>query len=436
MRFTPWATRLALTLSLSATAFLTACGGGGDDDGGNAQVRLLNATRSFPQLDLSVNDKEVNAKVAYAAVGEYGGVATNATATRVLESTAKTPIASTTPTLNAGSNYTYITYGFSGNIRTTLLQETETAPAANKAKLLVLNLAPDAGALDIYVTAPDTDLASANALVTNLQAGSGYNEIASGTFRVRVTGYNNRNDLRLDIPAVTLDSASVNTLMLTSTDGGVLVNGITLVQKGAVKNFANTQSRVRTVAALTGGSTVGASINGQQMFPAAGATSPLISPYVTTAAGASTLSTTIDGAAYTFTAPTLTAGQDYTLLVWGSAAAPQMSVLSDNNRLPTVNGNVKVRLVNALASQTSGASLNVDFSSAASNVLPGLASEPFNLSSSTASQVEVTVPTLATPIYNNNGNTLALPANSVWTFFAVPSTTAAQGMTALPRRER
>lgn len=432
MRFTPWATRLVLTLSLSATAFLTACGGGGGG-GSNTQVRLLNATRSYAQLDLTVNDKTINSKVAYATAGEYGSVDTNATATKVLESSVGTSISATTPTLKGGTNYTYISYGFAGAIRTSLLEEGETVPEANKAKLIVLNLAPDAGALDVYVTTATEDINTATALTTNLQggAGSGYVQINSGTFRVRVTGYNKRTDLRLDIPAITLDSASVNTLVLTASDGGVLVNGITLVQKGAVKNFANTQSRVRTVAALTNGGTVGSSINGQAMFGSP-AISPLISEYVTTASGASTLAATVNGASFSFTPPTLAAGGDYTLLVWGDAAAPKMSVISDDNRLPTVSGNVKIRLVNALPTVSS--SLNVDFSALASNVAPGAVSAVGSISSTTTSQVDVTVPTSATSIYTNA--TLAFPANSVWTFFAVPSATAAQGMTALPKRER
>lgn len=321
MRFTPWATRLALTLSLSATALLTACGGGGKGDS-NTQVRLLNATRSYSQLDLTVNDKTINSKVAYASAGEYGTVDTNSTATKVLTSDVGTSISATTPTLTGGSNYTYISYGFAGAIRTTLLQEAETVPEANKAKLLVLNLAPDAGALDVYVTTATESLDTATALSTNLAggSGSGYIQINSGTFRVRVTGYNKRTDLRLDIPAITLDSASVNTLVLTASDGGVLVNGISLVQKGAVKNFANTQSRVRTVAALASGGTVGSTINGQQMFSTA--ISPLISDYVTTASGASTLTVAVNGANVSFAAPTLTAGKDTTLLVWGDPAAP------------------------------------------------------------------------------------------------------------------
>jgi hypothetical protein len=442
MRFTPWATRLALTLSLSAMAFLSACGSGGS--GSQTQVRLLNATRSYAALDLTVNDKTIDSKIAYASVGDYGSVDTSNTATKVLTSDVGTSIAATTPTLTGGSNYTYITYGFAGAIRTTLLQEAETAPDANKAKLLVLNLAPDAGSLDIYVTGSSDDINTATPLNNGALAGgagTGYIQINSGTFRVRVTGYNKRSDLRLDIPAVTLDSASVNTLILTASDGGVLVNGITLVQKGAAKNFANTQSRVRTVAALTSGGTVSSNINGQDMFASA-VISPLISDYVTTNSGTSTLTVNVNGLGMSFTPPTLTAGHDTTLLIWGDPSAPRMAVLDDDNRLPTGSAgtaDVKIRVVNALP--TSGVGLNVAFGAIASNVASGTASVFNTTGSTTSTQVDMTVPTSALSIYTNS--TLALPTGSVWTFFAVPNTATVAttnspvpGMTGLPKRER
>jgi hypothetical protein len=442
MRFTPWATRLVLTLSLSATAFLTACGSGGGG-GSDTQVRLLNATRSYASLDLSVDDKTINSKVAYASVGDYATVNTSATAVRVLTSDVGTSISATAVPTAAGSNYTYITYGFAGAIRTTLLQENQDAPEANKAKLLVLNLAPDAGALDVYLTtAADCSLAADTALTTNLQggSGSGYIQVNSGTFRVCVTGYGRRSDLRLNIPAVTLDSASVNSLILVASEGGVLVNGITAVQKGAVKNFANTQARVRTVAALANAGTVSSSINNQPLFTAA--ISPLIGDYVTTASGASTLTAQINGVDKTFTAPTLTAGHDYTLLVWGDPAAPKLATLDDDNRLPTGaagSGDVKIRVVNALP--TSGLGLNVGFGAIASNVASGTVSATNTTGSSASIQVDVTIPTSALSIYTNA--TLALPTGSVWTFFAVPTTATVAttnspvpGMTALPKRER
>ena len=429
MRFTPWATRLVLTLSLSATAFLTACGGGG---GSTAQVRLLNATQSYAQLDLTVNDKTINSKVAYATVGDYGGVDTANTATRVLESSVGTSISATTPTLAGGTNYTYVSYGFAGAVRTSLLEESQAAADANKAKLVVLNLAPDAGALDIYVTATGDALDTATPLTSNLTggAGSGYNLINSGTFRIRVTGYSKKGeDLRLDIPAVTFDSTSVNWLILTSTSGGVLVNGMHLVQKGAVKNYPNTLTRVRAVNALAGTPIVATTVNGNNILPAS--LPPNTSNYFSFTAGASTTNITVNSIPLNITSPTFAAGGDYTLLIWGTASAPQLSVLSDDNRLPTVSGNVKMRLINGLSVPGTVATLNVDYQSQANNVLPGTSSTPANISSSTGSVVTVNSPLQSDALYNPSAGTSSgltpLTANGVYTIFVMGDPAAPKG---------
>lgn len=431
MRFTPWAHRLALTLSLSAAAALTACGGGGSSDS-KTQVRLLNATRSYAQLDLTVNDKTINSKVAYAAVGEYGTVDTGSTASRVLESSVGTSISATTPTLNAGSNYTYITYGFAGTVRTTLLEETQAAPEANKAKLLVLNLAPDAGSLDIYVTsASSCALTNETALVSNLGGGngSGYNQINSGSFRVCVTGYSRRGDLRLEIPAITLDSASVNTLILTASDGGVLVNGITMVQKGAAKNYPTTLTRVRAVNALAGTPQVSATIAGNNILPTS--LPPNTTDYASFTAGANTTSVLINGVPTGPTSTTFAAGGDYTMLIWGTAADPKIVVLSDDNRLPTVSGNVKIRLVNGLSVAGSLATLNVDYQSQASNVLPGTSSAPASIGSSTGSVVTVNSPLQVDALYNPSAGTTSgltpLTSNGVYTIFVMGDPAAPKG---------
>ncbi len=430
MRFTPWATRLVLTLSLSATAFLTACGGGGG--GRTAQVRLLNATQSYAQLDLTVNDKTINSKIAYATVGDYGGVDTANTATRVLESSVGTSVSATTPTLAGGTNYTYVSYGFAGAVRTSLLEESQAAADANKAKLIVLNLAPDAGSLDVYVTATGDALDTATPLTANLTGGasSGFNLINSGTFRIRVTGYSKKGeDLRLDIPSITFDSTSVNWVILTSTTSGVLVNGMHMVQKGAVKNYPNTLTRVRAVNALAGTPVVSTTINGNNILPAS--LPPNTSNYFSFASGASTTTITVNSIPLNVTVPAYAAGTDYTLLVWGTAAAPQLSMLSDDNRLPTVSGNVKIRLINGLSVPNTVASLNVDYQSQANNVLPGTSSVPANVSSSTGSVVTVNSPLQSDALYNPSLGTTSgltpLTANGVYTIFVMGDPAAPKG---------
>ncbi|PZP33269.1 MAG: hypothetical protein DI603_07775 [Roseateles depolymerans] len=432
MRFTPWATRMAMILGLSATALLTACGGGGGSS--NTQVRLLNATQSYAALDLSVNDKTINSKIAYANVGSYGDVDTANTATKILTSDVGTSVSATTPTLASGTNYTYIAYGFAGAVSTTLLQEGETAPDSGKAKLLVLNLAPDAGTLDVYITTANDSLDTATAFYTGLvaRAGSGYTQINSGTYRVRITGTTKRGtDLRLD-QTISLDSASVNTLVLTATSSGTLVNGIKLVQKGAVTNLPNSLSRVRVVHALAGTTTATVGVQNTTLMPTSLA--PNFSNYSSFPAGASNLTAAVNGTALSVSSvlPTLEAGKDYTLLLWGTAAAPNVTPLVDDNRLPSVTGNVKIRLINAMSVASALATLNVDYTSLASNVIPGTSSLPTSISSSTGSVVTVNSPVQLAPLYNpgstNSSGLTPLTANGVYTVFIMGDPSSPSGL--------
>lgn len=421
---------LTLALTLAAGSLLAACGGGGDSDS-STQLRLLNASSGYSSLDLSINSATANANVAYASAGSYASIATSGATAAVQTSGVGTTVASTTPSLSAGSNYTLIAYGWAGGVRTSLLQESEEAPASTKSKLLVLNLAPDAGALDVYVTAAGDSLDGATPMATNIGGGSstGYNLINSGTYRVRMTGYGNKNDLRLDIPAVTVASAGVSTLLITATEGGVLVNAMQLEQKGAVTNLAGTVARARVVAAVSGNATVGATLGGTSILPVSVA--PTIGDYKTVAAGSAGIGVSVNGAPLTITNPTLKAGGDYTLLVWGDATAPQLTVLADDNRLPSTVGNAKIRLVNGVASLNTGLTMTLDYSAIATNVIPGSSSSISSVTSSASSLLSISSPTSGTPVYSISE--LPVVGNGVYTVFMMGGSNAMVGTL---RRER
>lgn len=426
MRFKTW----ALGLSVATAALLTACGGGSDSS--SAQMRLLNASIGYAALDMAVDSTTVNSGVAYAGVGSYADVKTDATGTEVQSNNVGSTLASSTPTLASGSHYTMIAYGSAGSVRTTLLQEDQDAAATGKSKLLVLNLAPDAGALDVYVTGADDSLDTASTVASGIatSSGSGYITLNSGTFRVRITAASSKTDLRLDIPSITLPSAGVSTLILTGSTGGVLVNGIQLLQQGATSNFPNSTVRARLVAAVGGSALVSGSIGQTSLMPTSVA--PTIGDYTTVAAGTADLSVYVNGALMSFTKPPLTAGSDYTLMVWGTAADPKLAVLTDDNRLPTSpTTTAKIRLVNGVASATTGLTLNVDYSALASNVVAGTSSSPQATAASTSALLTVTSPSSTTPVYSLSE--LSIQAGYVYTVFVMGDSNAMVGSL---RRER
>ena len=426
MRFKTW----AWGLSVATAALLAACGGGGDSS--SAQMRLLNASIGYAALDMAVNSTTVNSGVTYAGVGSYADVKTDATGTEVQSNNVGSTLSSSTPSLASGSHYTMIAYGSAGSVRTTLLQEDQEVPATGKSKLLVLNLAPDAGAMDVYVTGADESLDGASTVASAIAtgSGSGYITLNSGTFRVRMTAASSKTDLRLDIPSITLPSAGVSTLILTGSTGGVLVNGIQLLQQGATANFPNTTVRARLVAAVGSSALVSGAIGQTPLMPTSVA--PTIGDYTTVTAGAADLSVYVNGALMSFTKPTLTAGSDYTLMVWGTAADPKLAVLTDDNRLPTnPTTTAKIRLVNGVASATTGLTLNVDYSALASNVVAGTSSSPQTTSASTSALLTVTSPSSTTPVYSLSE--LGIQAGYVYTVFVMGDSNAMVGSL---RRER
>ncbi len=400
MRLMKWA---AMSAAVAAAALVAACGGSGSD-GGNADVRLINASAGYSSLDLTVNSASLSTGVAYGAAGNYGSVDITNSGTQVIA--AGTTVISRTLSLLAGNKYSMIAYGWPNGMNYTLLQETEPTPAAGSAKLLVLNLAPDAGALSVYLT-PAAPVSGAAPFASGVLGGggSGYLLTTQGTYHVRVTGSASTDvntDVRLDIPAITLSDTSVNTLILTPTAGGVLVNAMTVVQTGAVAKYGGNNARIRVVDSVLGAGNVPvvATRNGSTLLDT-NASAP-VGAYQIVAASNDAINVTVNSIPLATITPTLAAGSDYTVLVYGTQSAPVISVIADDNRLPVTNGYAKVRLINGASDPSQIMAMSLDFTSIASNVVPGSASTPaLVLASSTlASSLAVTTPSVIAPVFS------------------------------------
>ncbi|MCV2367881.1 DUF4397 domain-containing protein [Roseateles oligotrophus] len=430
MRFNFLAPKNWGLLTLACAGLLSACGGGNSGDS-NANIRLLNATRGYANLALSVNDKSINTDVAYASAGAYASVDTSATTSQIQTTGIGTTVASLAPSLNKGSNYTMIAYGWAGAVHTSMLQEDQELAASGKAKLLVMNLAPDAGTLDFYLSVVGDSLDNEAAVASSIAGGltSGFNTINSGSYRLRITSAGKKDEVRLDIPSLTLASTGVATLIVTSNEGGMLVNGILLQQKGESSNFLSADARVRVISSFGDGARVTAQLNGGSLM--SNAVAPAIGEYQNSKAGAGSLSIHVNGSPMNLAAPSLKAGGDYTLLVWGDSAAPQLTLLSDDNRLAATAGAVKMRLVNAVANLNAGLGLSVDYSAIASNVLPGASSTPSLLSSSVSSLLSVSSGASSSPAYSITD--LPLVSNGVYSVFMLGG---ADKMVGTLRRER
>ena len=404
-----WKAALALSASL-----LTACGGGKDLT--KAQVRLVNASAGYSQLDLRVDDQLRQGSVGYGAAEGYVEVDPGKAASTVGSVGSATPLVSLTPSLSEKKHYTLLAYGAAGALQVQQLDENTGAPDTGRALLRVVNAAADAGKLDVYLSGTGDDLRNVVPVQTGVaySAVGGFTTVNSGTWRLRATAAGSKDDVRLDVPAMTLPSKQVATLVLTPSAGGVMVNALVLVQQGSIARLDTALARVRLAAAVADSGVVGARVGTQSLVSTPGSgdvsAAPSLDDYVLVPIGVSAVAVTVNGAPLPLPAKTLEAGRDYTFMVHGLLSAPQASWIDDDNRLPSDNGRAKLRLINALADTAAPLAMTLDGRPVAGAVGAGSASG-YTLVSPVAAggtngRLSITASGVATPIYTSPSQTL------------------------------
>lgn len=404
-----WKTALALTACL-----LAACGGGTDRT--KAQVRMVNASSGYTQLDLRVDDQLRQGAVAYGAAAAYVEVDPGKAASTVSSAGSATPLLSFTPSVSEKKHYTLLAFGAAGALRQQTLDDNAGAPDTGRALLRVFNAASDAGSLDIYLTGASDSLDTAVAIQTGAAFGAlgAWITVNSANWRLRVTAAGSKTDVRLDVPVLSLPSKQLATLVLTPGAGGVLVNALVLLQQGAITQQDSQQARVRLAAVLADSGVVGARVGPTSLISTPGtgdvSASPSLDNYVLVPIGVSVVTVTVNGAVLTPPAKTLEAGRDYTFMVHGLLSAPQASWIDDDNRLPSDSGRAKLRLINALADTAAPLAMTLDGRPVAGAVGVGLASG-YTLVSPVAAGgtnglLSITAAGVTTPVYTSPSQAL------------------------------
>jgi hypothetical protein len=416
--------RWTATWALALGAGLVGCGGGTDLT--KAQVRLVNASSGYATLDMRVDDAARQTGVAFGASASYVDIDPKKASTSLYASTSATALLSFDPSLSAKKYYTVLAYGAAGALKQLLLDDNNGAPDTNRTALRVVNAAPDAGALDVYITGSSDALSGAVASQSGAAVGAvgGYLNVNSGTWRLRITGAGSKTDVRLDVPALTLASKQVATLVLTQASGGVLVKALLLNQQASVDTLAATQARVRVAAGVADAGAVTASLGGVPLM--SNTPSPAVNAsYAVVEAAAQPLLVSVNGVNLVPPTDTLTAGGDYTLLVYGSAAAPLARWLVDDNNLSTNPGVARVRLVNGVTGLATPLALTVNLSPLANSVAAGTASGYGTLDATTAAAVSVTTSGAGSALFSAVDQTFS--ASSNYTVFVMGAASSPAG---------
>lgn len=421
-------TALAL-LALPVATPLVGCGGGTDKR--RAQVRLVNASTGYAQLELRVNDELKHAAVAYGERASYAEADPDKPETTVFATGSPTALLRFSPAYANDRWVTVLAHGRAGALQQLTLDDNRSDPDAGRAVLRVVNAAADAGNLDVYLTAEAEDLAAAVALQAGAAYGSAgdWQTVASGTWRLRVTAAGSKTDVRLDLSGIELASRGITTLVFSSAAGGVLVNALLLAQRSAVTARPATQARVRLAALLTDSASVTASIGAVDLGSGVG--SPAVGEYQRVAAGSATPTVRVNGSAISAALLAFEAGLDYTLLVTGTPAAPRVVRIIDDNSLPADASRAKLRLVNALADGSTAAALTLDFLPVGGQVGPDAASAIGSVAATSTGRIAVTVPGSAAPLVVATEQVLR--AGAVHTAFVAGTLTVPVGIL---RRDR
>lgn len=215
--------RKLLTLLLAATAFTAACDDDDDNTGpeGESRVRVVHASPDAPEVDVLLDDAVVLSDVAYLAASDYLETSDGDHNLKVNVAGTTTTAIDADVTLTDGTDYTVIASGLVAQIEPIVLEDDNTAPAAGSVRVRAIHGAPSAPAVDVYVTAPGADLATATPTLAGVEFGdvSDYLDVPAGDYQVRVTPAGTKT-VAIDSDALTLAGGQVRTVIAVDAAGG------------------------------------------------------------------------------------------------------------------------------------------------------------------------------------------------------------------------
>ena len=217
---------IALRRGLALAALAATVSACSDDDDTTApvttaQVRVVHASPDAPNVDVLVDGTVALANVPYRTASSYLEAPAGSRNLRVRPTGTTTVVIDANANLAASGAYTVLAAGRVASLAPLVLQDDLTAPAAGNIKLRLVHAAPSAGNVDIYVTAPTTDLATATPTLTAVpfRTASAYLQVPAGTYRVRITPAGTKT-VAIDVNNVALTAGQIRTAVALDAPGG------------------------------------------------------------------------------------------------------------------------------------------------------------------------------------------------------------------------
>jgi Domain of unknown function (DUF4397) len=212
--------RVGALVCLIAVMFLgTHCG----NTGSNAQLRALEASPDeATTLNVLLDGNTIFSNIGLGTPTNYTSVASGSRHLQVEPTNSSTPSIDETVTFNPSTNYTLITANFATSLTPILLTDNLTAPASGDFQLRLVNAAPSAGPIDIYVVAPGTAAGSVQATVTSLPftSATSFQSLTAGSYDVIFTQAGFPGVPYLQLSSVMFEAGQNRTVVLVPDAGG------------------------------------------------------------------------------------------------------------------------------------------------------------------------------------------------------------------------
>ncbi|MBX6331943.1 MAG: DUF4397 domain-containing protein [Gemmatimonadaceae bacterium] len=226
--------RSLLSLPIASLALLAACNDsvptGGGPSTATTHVRVVQAIPDAPALDLLVSDTVAFSGLTFDTVTDYATLGADSDTVVIRRSSDQQAVLQTGFTLGSGVFYTLVLYNPLADPHAKLFLDDTTTPPNGNAKLRVIHLAPSMGIVDLYLSAPGTDITAQSPIRTGITFpfASVYLPVIAGTYDIRFTETGTKN-IVLDMGNVTLGNGQNRTIALLDHAGlGLPISAVVL----------------------------------------------------------------------------------------------------------------------------------------------------------------------------------------------------------------
>jgi hypothetical protein len=183
---------MKLLATLFATlALATACGDDDDSTGpqGEARIRIVHVAPELAEIDLLLDGNTIEEDIPYGTATAYEDVGAGDRNVEVRPTGTATAVITGSVPLTDGADHTLLVGGPGSDLQVDVLEDDLETPDGGFAKLRLIHAAPNAGAVDVYVTSPGADLALETPILSGAEFGDvlDYSEVEEGEYEIRVT---------------------------------------------------------------------------------------------------------------------------------------------------------------------------------------------------------------------------------------------------------